>query len=93
MIDLANCRPLDDRILLLRLPELGNGSAIIVPDVSKTPSHRGKVLRTGKGRRFEDGTRLPLAVQLDDVVHYQSCDLDDGTYVLIQEGDVLFKES
>ncbi len=90
MISIANLRPLDDRLLLLRLPPLGDDSLIVVPDVSKQPSKRGKVVRRGPGRKFSDGVgRLPLHVQFDDVVYYQSCDYDDGTHVLIQEADIL----
>jgi len=86
---IANVRPLDDRILLLRLPDLKNGSAIIVPEMAQKPSHRGKVVRTGPGKWFPTGWRRPMAIHMDDIVHYQSCDADDGTFVLIQEGDVL----
>ena len=37
--------------------------------------------------------RRPLDVQPGDIVHYQSCDVDDGNFVLIAEGDVLGIES
>ncbi len=87
MIDLSSLRPLDAGVLLLRLPDLG--SNLVIPDIAKEHSHRGKVVRTGKGRRAKDGSYLPLAVKLDDVVYYQSSDIDDGTHVLIQEADIL----
>lgn len=89
MISLADVQPLDDRILLLRLPPLRDETRILVPQVSQQPSKRGRVVAHGPGRRFPDGGRRPLAVGCNDIVHYQSCDLDDGTYVLIQEGDIL----
>jgi len=91
-ISLADCRPLDDHVLLLRLPPLGDGSLIAIPDAYKEASKRGKVLRTGPGRKM-DGWIRPMDVHLDDVVHYQSCDVDDGTYVLIAEGDILGVET
>ena len=89
MIDLSSLRPLDSGVLLLRLPDVGSGSSLVIPDAFQKPSHRGKVVRTGKGRRCEDGSHLPLAVKLDDVVYYQTSDIDDGTHVLIQEADIL----
>ena len=93
-ISLADCRPLSNHILLLRLPDLGNDSALVIPQTAQKPSHRGKVLRYGPGKWFEDHSgRRPVDVRMDDVVHYQSCDVDDGTYVLIEEGDILFKEN
>lgn len=89
---LGDVMPLDDRVLLLRLPDSYSG-AIVIPDSAKKLSRRGKVLRTGPGRRFEDGGRRPVDVHAEQVVRYQSCDVDDGTYVLIQEGDILGIES
>jgi chaperonin GroES len=93
-IDLSSLRPLNDCILLLRLPELRHETLkILVPEIAQKPSHRGVVIRKGPGKKFDDGTRRPIDVTLNDVVHYQSCDVDDGTYVLIREGDVLFIEN
>ncbi len=88
-IDLGILRPLNTGVLLLRLPDVGNASSLVIPDAFQKPSHRGKVIRTGRGRRAEDGSYLPLAVKLDDVVYYQSSDISDGTHVLVQEGDIL----
>ena len=89
MISLADLRPLHDGVLLLRLPQLGDESAILIPDVSKQPSKRGQVVRFGPGKRREDGCRQPVHVGVGDVVQYQSSDADDGDYVLIAEGDIL----
>jgi len=89
---LRDCRPVADRILLLRLPDLPSNSALVIPDVASKPSRRGKVERLGNGR-WMDGWRRPLSVPLGTIVHYMSCDVDDGKYVLIQEGDILGVES
>ena len=92
MIDLANLRPILDRILLLRLPDTPPTDSLVIPDVAVKPSRRGKVERVGPGRK-KDGWLRPVSVPLGAVVHYQSCDADDGTFVLIQEGDILGIES
>jgi len=89
---LADVRPVADRVLLLRLPDDGS-STLIIPDVAQQSSHRGKVERMGPGKfDLKRGSRKPLSVKLGDVVQYQSCDLDDGTFVLIEEADILFVE-
>jgi co-chaperonin GroES (HSP10) len=92
---IADIRPVADRVLLLRLPDIPrSASALIVPDVASHPSHRGKVERCGPGKfDLQRGSRKPLSVKVGDIVQYQSCDLDDGTHVLIEEADILFIES
>ena len=89
MTSLSDLRPLHDGVLLLRLPALGDGSRIVIPDVSKVLSKRGQVVRFGPGKRRADGSRKPVHVHAGDVVHYQSNDYDDGDYILIAEGDIL----
>lgn len=90
---LANVRPVADRILLLRLPDNPRSTSLVIPDVAQPMSHRGKVERCGPGKfDLQRGSRKPLSVKPGDIVQYMSCDLDDGNYVLIEEGDVLFVE-
>lgn len=88
-IPLHEITPVSDGVLLerLELPE----SDIVLTD--RIPMHRGRVLRVGPGKRFDDGSRKPMEVQLGQVVWYQSCDVDNGTHILIQEADILLVES
>lgn len=87
-IDLSRLVPIDSRVLIKRIEPK---EVIVLTD--KTPSHRGEVVRTGQGRRLADGSVLPLDVKPGQVVCYQSCDVDNGTHVLIDEADILFIES
>lgn len=86
--DLSAVVPIDSRVLLERV-DLSESSIILT---DKPPIHRGRVLRIGPGKRREDGSRRPMDVQPGDVVWYQSCDMDNGTHILIEEADILLKE-
>lgn len=90
LLDMSKLHPIDDRVLLERV-ELPSSGTLILP--SEPPLHRGRVVRVGPGKRFGDGTRRPMQVNPGDMVRYQSADIDTGTHVLIQEGDILFVES
>lgn len=87
-IDLAAFSPLHSGVLLERVdsPE----SALVLTD--REPAHRGRVLRVGPGKRTDDGSRQPMAVQVGDLVQYQSSDMDNGTHILIEEADILLIE-
>ena len=92
MIALELMRPLADRVLLRRLDRVPDDSTIIIPDAARTPAHRGKVVSVGPGRLLQDGKRIPMQVKPGDIVCYQTSDFDDGTHILIQEGDILVVE-
>lgn len=90
MIDLSRFHPLRDQVLLERIED--PNSLLAIPDIAQRPARRGRVLRTGPGRRISPGFCLPLEVKPGDVVQYQSSDVDTGTHILIQEADILFIE-
>jgi chaperonin GroES len=77
---------------LERLPE-PTQSTVIIPEIAQEKPHYGKVYRVGPGAKRPDGSRRPMAVKVGDVVRYQSADVDTGTFVLIQEADILFIEN
>ena len=62
-------RPLNDRIIVERLPEEEKTTGgIIIPDTAKEKPQMGKVLYTGQGRLTEEGKRIPLEVKKGDKV-------------------------
>jgi len=64
-----NIRPLQDRIIVRRLPEEEKTSGgIIIPDTAKEKPQRGKVVSTGQGKVLDDGKRVPLEVKPGDEV-------------------------
>ena len=61
-------KPLEDRIVVQALAaEQTTASGLVIPDTAKEKPQEGKVVAVGPGR-FENGTRLPLDVQVGDVV-------------------------
>jgi chaperonin GroES len=63
-------RPLEDRIVVKPLEaEQTTASGLVIPDTAKEKPQEGKVLAVGPGR-FEEGQRLPLDVNVGDVVLY-----------------------
>lgn len=62
-------RPLNDRIIVRRLPEEDKTTGgIIIPDTAKEKPQMGEVLYAGKGRLTDDGKRIPLEVKKGDKV-------------------------
>ena len=61
-------KPLEDRIVVQALAaEQTTASGLVIPDTANEKPQEGKVVAVGPGR-FENGNRLPLDVQVGDVV-------------------------
>jgi chaperonin GroES len=66
----VSIKPLEDRIVVKPLEaETTTASGLVIPDTAKEKPQEGEVLAVGPGR-FEDGKRLPLDVNVGDVVLY-----------------------
>ena len=64
-------KPLEDRILVEPLEaEQTTASGLVIPDTAKEKPQEGKVLATGPGRVDDNGNRVPLDVNVGDVVIY-----------------------
>ncbi|TVZ04131.1 co-chaperone GroES [Trebonia kvetii] len=64
-------KPLEDRIVVQPLEaEQVTASGLVIPDTAKEKPQEGKVLAVGPGRFDESGKRIPVDVQVDDVVLY-----------------------
>ena len=64
-------KPLEDRIVVQPLEaEQVTASGLVIPDTAKEKPQDGKVLAVGPGRFDESGKRIPVDVQVDDVVLY-----------------------
>lgn len=88
-------RPLHDRIIVkpLEAPEEIRGG-IIIPDTAKERPQEGEVIAVGPGRLLDDGRRVPVDVKVGDRVLFEKyagteVELDDETYLIMREGDVL----
>lgn len=88
-------RPLQDRILVLRIEEAKTTKGgIIIPDSAKEKPAEGKVVAVGNGKLGEDGKRIPLDIKKGDRIlfsKYGGTDvkIDDEDYLIMREDDVL----
>jgi chaperonin GroES len=92
---MTKVRPLHDRLLVRRIEE--NDAAkggIIIPDTAKEKPQKGEVLAVGSGKILDNGTKIPLDVQVGNKIlfgKYTGSDIKiDGEEVLIlREDEVL----
>ena len=89
-----NIRPLYDRVIVKRLGgETKTTGGIIIPETAKEKPQKGKVVSTGKGKRNEDGTVVPLDVKPGDEVlfgKYSGTEFKLGgdEYLMMREDDI-----
>jgi chaperonin GroES len=64
-------KPLEDRIVVQpQEAEQVTASGLVIPDTAKEKPQEGKVLAVGPGRFDDKGARIPVDVQVGDVVLY-----------------------
>ncbi len=57
-------RPLNDRVLVVRLEEEEKtAGGIVIPDTAKEKPQEGKIVSAGPGKRADAGKRTPLSVK------------------------------
>ena len=88
-------RPLNDRILVLRIDEEEKTSGgIIIPDTAKEKPQEGKVIAVGSGKLNEKGKRVPLDVKKNDRVLFtkyggNEIKIDGVEHLIMREDDIL----
>jgi chaperonin GroES len=88
-------KPLNDRILVLRVEEEEKTSGgIIIPDTAKEKPQEGKVVGVGPGKVDDNGKRIPLEVKKNDRVlfgKYSGTDIkiDGVEHLIMREDDIL----
>ena len=94
---MANIKPLEDKIVVQASEaETTTASGIVIPDTAKEKPQEGKVLAVGPGRIDDNGNRVPLDVQVGDVVIYSKYGgteiaVDGEDLLVLRESDVLAK--
>ena len=82
-----NVRPLHDRLVVRRIEEDDTAKGgIIIPDTAKEKPQKGEVLAVGSGKILENGTKLPLDVQVGNKILFGKY---TGTEIKIDGEDVL----
>ena len=90
-----NVRPLGDRVVVKPVErEERTKSGIVLPDTSKEKPQEGTVEAVGTGRVLDNGTKIPMELQVGDRVLYakyagNEFKLEDTEYLIISEKDVL----
>ncbi len=90
-----NIRPLQDRVVVKRMPEeTTSAGGIVIPDSATEKPSRGEVLAVGNGKVNNNGDVRPLDVKAGDQVlfgKYAGTEVKvDGEEVLImREEDIL----
>ena len=88
-------RPLNDRVLVLRIEEEEKTSGgIIIPDTAKEKPQEGKVIAVGPGKTTEDGERTPLELKAGDRILFgkysgNEIKIDGVEHLIMREDDVL----
>ena len=88
-------RPLNDRILVVRVEEeKKTAGGIIIPDTAKEKPQEGKVVAAGPGKVGEDGKRIPIEVKKGDRVLFSKyagseIKVDGVEHIFMREDDIL----
>ena len=88
-------RPLNDRVLVLRIDEEEKTSGgIIIPDTAKEKPQEGKIVAVGTGKLTENGERMPLEVKEGDRVLFSKyggndIKIDGVEHLIMREDDIL----
>jgi chaperonin GroES len=91
----VSIKPLEDRIVIKSLEaEQTTASGLVIPDTAKEKPQEGEVLAVGPGRIDDKGNRVPLDVNVGDVVIYSKyggTEIKHGgeEYLILSARDVL----
>ena len=90
-----NLKPLGDRVVVKPVErEERTKSGIVLPDTAKEKPQEGIVEAVGTGRLLDNGTKVPMELQVGDKILYakyagNEFKVDEQEYLIISEKDVL----
>jgi chaperonin GroES len=90
-----NIKPLNDRVLVLRIDgEEKTSGGIIIPDTAKEKPQEGKVVAVGPGKLDDNGKRIPLEVKKNDRILFRKYSgneikIDGVEHLIMREDDIL----
>ena len=90
-----NLRPLGDRVVVKPVErEERTKSGIVLPDTAKEKPQEGIVEAVGSGRLLDNGTKVPMELQVGDKILYakyagNEFKVEEIEYLIISEKDVL----
>ena len=92
---MAKINPLGDRVVIKALErEEMTKSGIVLPDTAKEKPQEGRVIAVGTGKVLDNGTRIPLEVQVGQKVIFSKyagteIKVDGEEFMILGERDVL----
>ncbi len=90
-----NLKPLHDRLVVEpKEREETTASGLVLPETAKEKPQEGTVVAVGPGRRDDDGNRIAMDVDVNDVVLYAKyagteVKIDGKKLLILKESDVL----
>ena len=91
-------QPLGDRLVVKPMEsEEKTKSGIYLPDTAKEKPQEGKVIAVGPGKVTDDGKRIPVDVEVGDIVIYakyggSEIKMEGEDYIILRESDILAKK-
>ena len=92
-------KPLGNRVVIEPQDddEQVSSGGIFIPDTAKEKPQEGLVVAVGPGRLSDDGNRIPMDVEVGDIVvysKYSGTEYKEGDteYLVVREDDILFKK-
>jgi chaperonin GroES len=88
-------RPLNDRVLVLRVEEEQKTSGgIIIPETAKEKPQEGKVIAVGPGKVDEEGKRVGMDVKVGDRILFgkysgNEIKIEGVEHLIMREEDIL----
>ncbi len=92
-------QPMGDRLVVKPTQsEEKTKSGIYIPDTAKEKPQEGKVVAVGPGKMTDEGKRIPMDVEVGDIVIYtkyggSEIKIDGEELIIMRESDILAKKS
>ena len=90
--------PMDDYVVCERLESDDSRLTLVVPESSKKPSNKGRVVAVGPGRLLQNGSYAPVLLDVGDIVVFGGYLKDDAgitvdgvKWLICQAGDIIAK--
>jgi len=90
--------PMGDRLVVKPTQsEEKTKSGIYIPDTAKEKPQEGKVIAVGPGKMSDEGKRIPMDVEVGDIIIYakyggSEIKLDEEELIIVRESDILAKK-
>ena len=90
-----NLKPLGDRVVVEHVEQSDKSTGgVFLPDTAKEKPQEGIIRAVGTGRTLDNGTRIPMEVNVGDRVVYSKYSgsevkVDGKEFLIISEKDVL----